>query len=157
MIWREQCFLRCGTVIAERLKDTERLLSLLLIPLIFILCVWLFCPPVCLCTTRWSGTHGGQKMVPGPLELELQTTRNYQLCGCWKLNWNPLEKHSVFLMTEPCLQNFLFSFKVACTLVLCHFYNWFVTSLQVRVRYLLMHKLHIICFHLTFVTTFWQV
>lgn len=95
--------------------------------------------------------------MSGPLELELQTTRNYQLCGCWEFNWSPLEKHSVLLMTEACLQNFLSSFKVAYTLVLCHFSKLFVTSLQVRVGRLLIHKLHIICFHLTSVATFWQV
>lgn len=75
----------------------------------------------------------------------------------WMLEIELESPGKVFLMTEPCLRNFLSSFKVAYTLVLCHFSKLFVTSLQVRVGHLLIHKLHIIYFHLTSVATFWQV
>lgn len=51
-----------------------------------------------------------RKMVPGPLELGLQTFMDYQLCGWWKVNWSPPEECPVLLITEPSLQNFLFFF-----------------------------------------------
>ena len=37
------------------------------------------------------------------LDLEL-TNRCELLCGCWELNWNPLEEQPVLLTAEPSLQ-----------------------------------------------------
>lgn len=70
-------------------------------------------------------------MMPGPLELGLQTIMDYQQCECWKLNSSPLKEHPMLLVSDPSLQNFLFYFKVAYTSVLCHFYKLFVILLQV--------------------------
>ena len=42
----------------------------------FILCVWVFCLHVCLCTMCMPGAYEGQKRASDALELELQTACN---------------------------------------------------------------------------------
>ena len=54
----------------------------------------------CVCVYLSAGTHGGEKRVLDPLELELQVVQDTQ-CVFWELN---LGSHkSVLLSTEPSL------------------------------------------------------
>jgi hypothetical protein len=53
---------------------------------------------------------GGWKRVPGPLELELGSTRS----GCWKLKQGPLQEQEVLSTAEPSLQSLKIFSKPTC-------------------------------------------
>lgn len=55
----------------------------------YIICVWAFCPRVCLCTACMPGANGGQKEVLDPLELDIQMVVNQHVgAGNWtQLPW----------------------------------------------------------------------
>lgn len=51
---------------------------------LFLLCLWVFCLHVWMCTTYVSGAHGGQKGEPEPLEQELQKFISHHVgAGNW--------------------------------------------------------------------------
>ena len=71
---------------------------------LFILCIWLHCHSL--------QTH--QKGPSGPI------TDAWELpCGCWELNWGPLEGKSVFVTTEPSIQPLIFIF-IWCVCMYVH-------------------------------------
>jgi hypothetical protein len=52
----------------------------------FILCVWLFCLHVCLCTTCMPCACRGQKRASDPLEVELKTVGRHHV-GAGNQTW----------------------------------------------------------------------
>lgn len=86
--------------IGQRIKQTlvmcqpiSRLLTLLSVYQVLfriagqiILCVWVFCLPLCSCTISMLHYQGDQQRALDPLELELHTDGCESLCGCLELN-----------------------------------------------------------------------
>lgn len=69
---------------------------------LFSLCVWVFCPHVCLCT---SSMQDPWRTEVGVGSLRNRTTDACQPpCEAWKLNLCPEEKQPLLLTSEPCLQ-----------------------------------------------------
>lgn len=58
------------------------------------LCVWLFCLHIYLCTAYVPDAHGGQRQAWDLLELELQILVSPQ-SGRWELNLSSQEEQSV--------------------------------------------------------------
>lgn len=68
-----------------------------------ILCVEVLCLHAGMCITGRPGSHGVQKRVPDPLELELSGYLPPR--GCWGRNPDLLqEQHRVLTTNEPSLQ-----------------------------------------------------
>ena len=84
---------------------------------LFILCVWLFCMLLCLCTmflpcpwrsevgVRASGSRVADSCEP--------------LCGCWEPNLGPLKEQQVFSTAKPSLLEFFFNYLLFIYAVSC--------------------------------------
>jgi hypothetical protein len=99
--WSVLCYLSCESWTVS--CATEFFTPSLFFIFIFILCVQVFCPHVCLSNLCTYSACGGQQKASGSLGLELQMF--LVIWECWELNSDSLVEPPVRILTpEPSLQ-----------------------------------------------------
>lgn len=87
----------------------------------FILCVWVLCPPVCVCAAYTPGARGGPKRASDSLALELQMDGCEPPCACWELNSGPRREQQALRTAEISPAPWPVVFKLTCI--------WFTQSI----------------------------